>query len=284
MNLSTMIVNTLGQRTTGDLMIKKQITDNDEDRSTVFTFKIKLVDKDNNPITNKSFTASGLLNNQSSVYFVNDGFATVKIKADHQVTITGLPDGAKYSISEDTESSASENYQFKEFRITNAEGTITSSENLAEGNIEARKMPVITAVNETKKAGLGLHKTVIGTSNKDVVFEFDLYLWKEKYDKDGKKVYEDLGIGEKRFKITTGGELKFIGGKESEYTDPETNKKHAASKSKEKIKLKNGDSIFIEGIEKGVHFAFVETKLPAGYSFGDEFLNGVLYGTVEGAS
>lgn len=67
-----------------------------------FTIQIVLKDKDDKPITGQ-VSATGV-EGQQSVTFNDSGIATVTLKAGETITITGLPVGAKYTITEPEES------------------------------------------------------------------------------------------------------------------------------------------------------------------------------------
>ncbi len=67
-----------------------------------FTIQIVLKDKDDKPIAGP-FSATGV-EGQQSVMFNESGIATVTLKAGETITITGLPVGAKYTVTEPEES------------------------------------------------------------------------------------------------------------------------------------------------------------------------------------
>lgn len=99
--------NTVKVPRTGKLEISKAVLyaeDATEGDDPEFSFAITLADGDNNPL---SGVYSGRLGDGSAqpVQFVN-GFARVSIHAGDDLTISGLPEGAKYTVTED----ATENY------------------------------------------------------------------------------------------------------------------------------------------------------------------------------
>lgn len=87
------------------LSIGKVLEDNDfvgyAPKNVEFTIQIELKDKDDKPIDG-SFSATGV-EGQQSVTFNESGIATVTLKAGETITITGLPVGAKYTVSEPEE-------------------------------------------------------------------------------------------------------------------------------------------------------------------------------------
>ena len=270
---NTMITNTEGDTSTGELIIEKQFAETVDDRDTWFTFEITLTNENNEPISG-TFVANGLKNGKTKITFNSQGKATATVRANNRLIISGLPNGAKYSITE-VPTSSTTNYTFKKFEIINGTNQ-TINGNLAEGNINKDKTPTIVAINETEKAGLKLTKYVDGTENIDREFKFDLYLWK--VNKEGHAVkYEkrDVTYTYSYERTDKTGTINF------DHHSGDTYDGHEVSVASKEIVLHNGEEIILEGLEKGVHFAFKEkTPLPEGYSLGGD-LTGVITGTVD---
>ena len=84
---------------TGSLVISKTVQGTN-DTSVDFTFTVELTDKNNNPLTGKyEFTGTSDGTTSYTGNVTNDG--TVTLRAGGSIEITGLPAGAKYTVTED---------------------------------------------------------------------------------------------------------------------------------------------------------------------------------------
>ena len=117
--INTLLTNSEKEQALGNLQVEKKF-DSDEivDRTTYFTFKITLKDENNSPVSG-TFTATGIAD-ASEVTFDNAGEATVQVRANNRIIISGLPNGTHYSV-EEIETVQTEHYTFVEFQ--NADGT-----------------------------------------------------------------------------------------------------------------------------------------------------------------
>ena len=128
-------------RKTGELTLKKTVESPvDEDNSKDYTFTITL-DVD----VNGTFTATGA---ESSVTFTN-GVAEVKLAADENITIKGLPANVEYTVVEDAEA----------YMVTGSTGEA--------GTIPAEDKAEVAFTNKRDQGELEITKIVESTNDDD---------------------------------------------------------------------------------------------------------------------
>ena len=117
--INTALTNTDKKLEIGDLALRK-VTSGEaaQDNTTWFTFVVNLKD-DNNQNVTEDYIASGL-ESGTEVRFVN-GVARVQVRANNKVTITGIPAGYTYEV---TEVQTPETAHYRQVNITNGSGTI----------------------------------------------------------------------------------------------------------------------------------------------------------------
>lgn len=150
----------------GKLGLKKEVTGNKAgtDANTEFTFTILLKDSAGQPITDSykyEFVAGGT---GSKTLKFTDGKATVKLKKDQEILIHGLPNGARYEVTE----TAKEGY------VTTWQGDPTS------GTISSTAAtPVVVCVNEHNAYGnMSITKKLEGNAKESAKkFPITIKVW-----------------------------------------------------------------------------------------------------------
>lgn len=134
----------------GSLQISKKVTGRGGDANASFTFTVKLTDKNDAPV---SGTYSG-------VTFGADGTAQVALKGGQSLTLTGIPMGTHYTVTEDK--ADQDGYTTT---ATNDTGTITTSTQR------------VTFTNDRGAGDLTVSKTVSGNlGDKNKAFTFTVAL------------------------------------------------------------------------------------------------------------
>ncbi|MFC6253986.1 SpaA isopeptide-forming pilin-related protein [Secundilactobacillus hailunensis] len=176
---------------TGSLELNKSVASHDNaDKDKEFEFKIQEIGKDSeddedgkSQVASKSYDISGLPNTKR-IEFNKDGIATLKLKHDQAVTISGLPEGVKFKVTEtvldDLEASWNVNNDGEYNQLT--------GDNYPEVTITEGKTEVVSYRNTRDKVGsLRVDKIVKGAYTDDNrEFEF-----KVNAEKLVKKVNED---------------------------------------------------------------------------------------------
>lgn len=134
----------------GNLEISKKVTGKGGDANASFTFTVKLTDKNGEPV---SGTYSG-------VTFGADGTAQVTLKGGQSLTLTGIPTGTRYAVTEDKA-----NQDGYTTTATNGSGTITTGTQHA------------SFTNDRGAGDLTVSKTVSGNlDDKNKAFTFTVAL------------------------------------------------------------------------------------------------------------
>lgn len=144
----------------GKLILKKTLSGNNTDSSKKFTFEIRLGEASDNEKITQSFPASGA--GYTDVNF-RDGVATVELDGgtNNKVTITGLPNGTKYTVTELSSSSAG-----YIATVSETTGTIGNGAS-ASGYISETSDQSVTINNRKDTFGnLTINKTVTGKGGK----------------------------------------------------------------------------------------------------------------------
>lgn len=137
---------------TGKLKLSKTVTTTfGEDQTKEFKFTVTLKDDDGNTLTSITGYYNTLVNDSTSgkVLF-DEGVATVKLKHNETVEITGLPVGAHYTVEEESD----DNYQVTS---TGATGKIVNNDD------GVTKVPVAAFTNTRKTSGLEIKKNIVHT-------------------------------------------------------------------------------------------------------------------------
>ena len=143
LNINTLLTNTIGTPELGNLELRKAIVGDVNDRTTWFTFKVEM--KDNNgQNVDGSFIATGLKPGEGDSVTFTSGVALVKVRAENSVTISGIPAGYTYHVSE-VETEESDFFQL--IQIENGDGEITQ-----DGAIESGK--TVVAVESLRYGGV----------------------------------------------------------------------------------------------------------------------------------
>lgn len=159
------ITNTLSTVATGDLMLSKTVAGDGADKKKEFRFELTMKTKDNEALQG-SFSldsGEGKGTKTGTVYFDEDGKATISLKHGESAYITGLPEGAKFNVDEtayeDWTSSLLENTEWN-------------------GTIQKNQVSKITVKNTYEaKRQLTVEKTVKGSmGSKTKQFHFQLKL------------------------------------------------------------------------------------------------------------
>lgn len=159
------ITNTLSTVATGDLMLSKTVAGDGADKKKEFRFELTMKTKDNEALQG-SFSldsGEGKGTKTGTVYFDEDGKATISLKHGESAYITGLPEGAKFNVDEtayeDWTSSLLENTEWN-------------------GTIQKNQVSKITVKNTYEaKRQLTVEKTVTGSmGSKTKQFHFQLKL------------------------------------------------------------------------------------------------------------
>lgn len=159
------ITNTLSTVATGDLMLSKTVAGDGADKKKEFRFELTMKTKDNEALQG-SFSldsGEGKGTKTGTVYFDEDGKATISLKHGESAYITGLPEGAKFNVDEtayeDWTSSLLENTEWN-------------------GTIQKNQVSKITVKNTYEaKRQLTVEKTVTGSmGSKTKQFQFQLKL------------------------------------------------------------------------------------------------------------
>ncbi|MDO5811454.1 MAG: DUF5979 domain-containing protein [Bacillota bacterium] len=176
------IVNTLSNEKIGDLRISKTVEGKTADKDKNFKFKIKL-EKDS-----KAIEGTYPLNSDQnkgtktgSVYFNENGEAEISLKDGESAYITGLPEGTKYTVEENS---------YTNWSASLLDGTSWT------GSINGDQLSEVKVKNTFEnKHQLTLHKIVkgsLGDKSKDFNFEMTLdspdstsTLGSITYEKDG---------------------------------------------------------------------------------------------------
>lgn len=157
--------------TEGSLQIVKTLSGNDTDSNKLFTFTIKLGESTDNPKISKTFAASGAY---ESITFT-EGIATVRLNGGtgNTVTITGLPNGIKYTVTETVESGYTPTVVAE-----GTTGTAGSAGNTVTGTIAGHSTKKVTIDNERNTYGnLEISKNVAGNAaDPDKPFKFTITL------------------------------------------------------------------------------------------------------------
>ncbi len=255
--LNITIQNIMGAPKVGMLELKKEFDDESiKDKLTYFTFKVTLRNDDLTKIT-KAFPASGLKSGEE-VTFEEDGsgdaVAYVQVRAHNSVTIANLPAGTTYEVEEITTAATAHYVHVK----TDVNGTtIAGATSKGEGEIKAGETEKVTMINDLRKTGLTLKKTVNNSKATDATFTFDLYLWNEDEETSTKTAFTNAS-GVKR--TDTNEQLTL-----TEVTD--TTSAYYPAGVWSGVTLTNGQEITIDGLPVGLCYAFVERtgSMPAGY-------------------
>ena len=159
------ITNTLSTVATGDLMLSKTVAGDGADTKKEFRFELTMKTKDDKALQG-SFSldsGEGKGTKTGTVYFDEDGKATISLKHGESAYITGLPEGAKFNVEEtayeDWTSSLLENTKWN-------------------GTIQKNQVSKITVKNTYEaKRQLTVEKTVTGSmGSKTKQFHFQLKL------------------------------------------------------------------------------------------------------------
>lgn len=159
------ITNKLSKAATGDLLLSKTVDGDGADTKKEFRFELTMKTKDDEALQG-SFSldsGEGKGTKTGTVYFDEDGKATISLKHGESAYITGLPEGAKFNVKEtayeDWTSSLLENTKWN-------------------GTIQKNQVSKITVKNTYEaKRQLTVEKTVTGSmGSKTKQFHFQLKL------------------------------------------------------------------------------------------------------------
>lgn len=159
------ITNTLSTVATGDLMLSKTVAGDGADTKKEFRFELTMKTTDGKALQG-SFSldsGEGKGTKTGTVYFDEDGKATISLKHGESAYITGLPEGAKFNVKE----TAYEDWTSSLLENTNWNGTI-----------QKNQVSKITVKNTYEaKRQLTVEKTVTGSmGSKTKQFHFQLKL------------------------------------------------------------------------------------------------------------
>ncbi len=244
--LNITIHNVEGTPKVGMLKLEKVFDDRYiKDKLTWFTFKVKLENATPAKVQNKSFPASGQKDDKPTVDFDANGEALVLVRPYSPVTITNLPEGTTYTV---TEVETAESQIYDHINTDNGQGTIS-----------AGATAQVVVHNDLPKTGLTLKKTVQNSNAVDQAFNFMVYLWRE----DGEETPTCSALTDEETAA-----LKVSGANNGlTFGTGEQYEGHAATSAE--FTLNNKQYIVIEGLPQGTRYAFVETNLgdlPAGYA------------------
>lgn len=159
------ITNTLSTVATGDLMLSKTVAGDGADKKKEFRFELTMKTKDNEALQG-SFSldsGEGKGTKTGTVYFDEDGKATISLKHGESAYITGLPEGAKFNVKE----TAYEDWTSSLLENTKWNGTIQ----------ENQVSKIIVKNTYEAKRQLTVEKTVTGSmGSKTKQFQFQLKL------------------------------------------------------------------------------------------------------------
>lgn len=157
------ITNTLSTVATGDLMLSKTVAGDGADTKKEFRFELTMKTIDDKALQGSFSLDKGKGTKTGTVYFDEDGKATISLKHGESAYITGLPEGAKFNVKEtayeDWTSSLLENTKWN-------------------GTIQKNQVSKITVKNTYEaKRQLTVEKTVTGSmGSKTKQFQFQLKL------------------------------------------------------------------------------------------------------------
>lgn len=159
------ITNTLSTVATGDLMLSKTVAGDGADKKKEFRFELTMKTKDNEALQG-SFSldsGEGKGTKTGTVYFDEDGKATISLKHRESAYITGLPKGAKFNVKE----TAYEDWTSSLLENTKWNGTIQKNQ----------VSKIIVKNTYEAKRQLTVEKTVTGSmGSKTKQFHFQLKL------------------------------------------------------------------------------------------------------------
>lgn len=154
-NRNTLLTNSLA-KDTGDLRLEKKLSDAQGDRTTWFLFTVKLFrtgeDGAELPVSG-TYAASGLREG-STVTFDETGVARVQVRANNLVSISGIPAGTQYQVSE-VETAESAAYQFESILPENGSGTVGSNVTASVTVTNRKKTDEPGSLKITKKVAVG---------------------------------------------------------------------------------------------------------------------------------
>ena len=139
-----------------ELTINKVVTGADGDQNKYFTFKVELFDKNGSVLTG-TFTYTG-----SKTGTITSG-DTITLKHGESITITGLPVGTKYKVTEIE---------------ANTDDYVTTSENAEGAILESGNIVNFINHKEIPRSELTINKVVTGTDGdqtKDFTFKVELF-------------------------------------------------------------------------------------------------------------
>lgn len=157
------ITNTLSTVATGDLMLSKTVAGDGADTKKEFRFELTMKTKDDEALQGSFSLDKGKGTKTGTVYFDEDGKATISLKHGESAYITGLPEGAKFNVKE----TAYEDWTSSLLENTKGNGTI-----------QKNQVSKITVQNTYEaKRQLTVEKTVKGSmGSKTKQFHFQLKL------------------------------------------------------------------------------------------------------------
>lgn len=157
------ITNTLSTVATGDLMLSKTVAGDGADTKKEFRFELTMKTKDDEALQGSFSLDKGKGTKTGTVYFDEDGKATISLKHGESAYITGLPEGAKYKVKE----TAYEDWTSSLLENTKWNGTIQ----------ENQVSKIIVKNTYEAKRQLTVEKTVTGSmGSKTKQFQFQLKL------------------------------------------------------------------------------------------------------------
>ena len=157
------ITNKLSKAATGDLLLSKTVDGDGADIKKEFRFELTMKTIDDKALQGSFSLDKGKGTKTGTVYFDEDGKATISLKHGESAYITGLPKGAKFNVKEtayeDWTSSLLENTEWN-------------------GTIQKNQVSKITVKNTYEaKRQLTVEKTVTGSmGSKTKQFQFQLKL------------------------------------------------------------------------------------------------------------
>ena len=135
--------------------VTEGMNDNHKDRE--FTFNVNLLDRDNQPVSGKTYPTTITNNSESSesngddssstssITFDSEGNATIGLKADSKLTINGIPAYYKYTITETNIPAGYENTS-----LTNSSGILGANSHVT---VDAVNHYTATPANASLQAG-----------------------------------------------------------------------------------------------------------------------------------
>lgn len=157
------ITNTLSTVATGDLMLSKTVAGDGADTKKEFRFELTMKTKDDEALQGSFSLDKGKGTKTGTVYFDEDGKATISLKHGESAYITGLPEGAKFNVKE----TAYEDWTSSLLENTKWNGTIQ----------ENQVSKIIVKNTYEAKRQLTVEKTVTGSmGSKTKQFQFQLKL------------------------------------------------------------------------------------------------------------